>query len=242
MKTWQHLLSVFILAGFSAGCSNKVSVLIIAGGHDFDTIEFFEAFHSLDGIEFASVYYPEALNILQSAEGYSYDVLVFYDFMVDLSPADSAVFTNLTHQGKPMLFLHHALCTFQRWEGYMEMVGGKYVIPEYETDTSLHSDYRHDIRMTVRIVDPVHPVTRGMEDFVIDDEGYSNITVLPGVTPLLRTDHPDASPLIGWAHRSGQSDIVYLMLGHDRHAYQNPSFTRLLDQSIRWLAGDNFLP
>jgi type 1 glutamine amidotransferase len=218
------------------GCSKKVSILIIAGGHSFDTIEFFDIFHSLDGIDFDSVYHPEALAWLQSGQADDYSVLVFYDFIPGLAANDSSVFQDLIRQGKPMLFLHHALCTGQNWDGYMKMVGGRYVMPEYHPDSMAWSDYKHDIRLSVEVADQDHPVTRGMGDFTIHDEGYSNITVLPGVTPLLRTDHPHASPLIGWTHTAGQSKIVYLMLGHDKYAYQNPAYRQLLSQSILWLA------
>jgi len=134
------------------------------------------------------------------------------------------------------LFLHHALCTSQKWDGYMKMVGGRYVMAGYGADSILVSDYRHDIDMEISIVDSHHPVTLGMEAFTIHDEGYSNITVLDGVTPLLTTGHPDSYPVMGWAHSNEQSDIVYLMLGHDRHAYMNPAFKQLLNQSIHWLS------
>jgi type 1 glutamine amidotransferase len=86
------------------------------------------------------------------------------------------------------------------------------------------------------VADPTHPVTLDMEDFTIHDEGYSNIKVLPGVIPLLMTDHPDASPLIGWVNTKDHSRVVYLMLGHDKQAYQNPSYHQLISQSIHWLA------
>jgi type 1 glutamine amidotransferase len=87
----------------------------------------------------------------------------------------------------------------------------------------------------VELVDENHPVTWGMEDFTIHDEGYSNITVLDQVTPLLTSDHPDSSPIIGWAHTRNKSQVVYLMLGHDKYAYQNPAFIQLLENSVYWL-------
>ncbi len=155
----------------------------------------------------------------------------------DLPEADSLVFQNLTMEGKPMLFLHHALCSFQVWDGYMEMLGGKYVMAGPGVDTSLLSDYKHDIDMDIEVVDSQHPITLGMQDFSIHDEGYSNITLAPGILPLLKTDHPDSSPLVGWTKKSDQSTLVYLMLGHDKLAYENPAFKQLLEQSINWLAG-----
>jgi type 1 glutamine amidotransferase len=235
MKGFQFLLVLLFITFSVAGCHRSVRVLLITGGHSFDTLEFFELFRSLDGIEFEAVYQPEALDLLQD-KSQSYDVLVFYDFVVDMPKQDSSIFNELTRKGKSMLFLHHALCTFQDWAGYMEMVGGRYVMPGYQEDSTLLSDYRHDIEMHVTVADPTHPVTLDMEDFTIHDEGYSNIKVLPGVIPLLMTDHPDASPLIGWVNTKDHSRVVYLMLGHDKQAYQNPSYHQLISQSIHWLA------
>ncbi len=228
-------IAMILLASFM-GCSKPVKVLVVLGGHSFDTTEFFDLFQSLGGIEMDSAYYPDAMEWMRSGKTDAYDVLVFYDYMVDLNMADSSVFQNLTRQGKSLLFMHHAICSFQQWEGYMEMLGGKYVMSAPGVDPGDVSDYKHDIDMEIEVVDTGHPVTKGMEVFTIHDEGYSNIRLSQDITPLLSTDHPDSSPLVGWTKTSGQSTVVYLMLGHDRLAYQNPYFTRLVKQSIFWLA------
>ena len=218
------------------GCNKPVNILVVLGGHSFDTTEFFDLFQSLEGIEMDSVYYPDALEIMQNGKCDAYDVLVFYDYMPDLPESDSRVFLNLSSQGKPMLFLHHALCSFQAWEGYMEMLGGKYVMAGPGVDPGDVSDYKHDIDMEIEVVDTGHPITMGMEDFSIHDEGYSNISLAPGIEALLRTGHPDSSPVVGWTWKTDRSSVVYLMLGHDRYAYENPSFKQLVGQSITWLA------
>ena len=118
------LLGVILLASFM-GCTKPVNILVVLGGHDFDTTEFFDLFHTLEGVNMDSVYYPEAMEVMQSGESDAYDVLVFYDYVPDLPEADSTVFLNLTSEGKPLLFLHHALGSFQHWDGYMEMLCGK---------------------------------------------------------------------------------------------------------------------
>lgn len=213
-----------------------VRVLVITGGHDFDTIEFFNAFHALEGIRFDSVSHPQALEMLRSKRAGDYDVLVFYDFIPGMPGRDSLVYGELTRQGKPMLFLHHSLCSFQQWDGYMEMVGGRYYMPDFTEDSLLLSDYKHDIDIPVHVADQSHPVTAGLDSFTIHDEGYSNIKVLPGVKPLLLTEHPDCLPVLGWINTQDQSTVVYLMLGHDKHAYQHPAFRQLVQQAIHWLA------
>ncbi|MFO7669865.1 MAG: ThuA domain-containing protein [Bacteroidales bacterium] len=236
MKTSFLPLAGLVFLTLFTGCNPPVNVLVVVGGHSFDTTDFFYLFNSMEGIKMDSAYYPEAMEMMRSGKTDAYEVLVFYDYMADLPAADSSVFQNMTRQGKPMLFLHHTICSFQLWDGYGEMVGGKYVMPGPGVDPGDVSDYKHDIDMEIEVVDTGHPVTKGMEVFTIHDEGYSNIRLAQDITPLLSTDHPESSPLVGWTKTSGQSTVVYLMLGHDRQAYQNPYFTRLVKQSIFWLA------
>lgn len=230
------LLLLLIFAGLTTACKKQVSVLVITGGHAFDTTEFFATFRSLEGVHFDSVSQPEAMNLLASNRVLNYDVLAFYDFVPDMDQSDSTVFLHLSNLGISMLFLHHSICNFQQWDGYMHMVGGRYHSPGFGTDSLLLSDYRHDIELEMQITDPNHPVTAGIEAFAIRDEGYSNIAYMSGITPLLETDHPDCSPITGWVNSYGHSSIVYLMLGHDKHAYSNEAFKKLLTNSLHWLS------
>ena len=217
-------------------CNQTPKVLLIVGGHEYDTTEFFELFQSLEGVIFDSVSYPQAMDLLKSSKTDDYDVLLFYDFIPDMPLKDSTVFVHLTAQGKSILFLHHAICTFQEWDGYKSMIGGKYVMPEYQTDTFLHSGYRHDIDLSITVIDHSHPVTTGIEDFIIHDEGYSNIQINKEIHPLFGTSHPDCAPLVGWINQADQSTCLYLMFGHDKQAYNNESLHQILNNSIHWLA------
>jgi uncharacterized protein len=56
------------------------------------------------------------------------------------------------------------------------------------------------------------------------------------VTPLLTTTHAKSGKPLAWTRTEGQSRVVYLQLGHDRQAYENPNFQRLVAQSIQWAA------
>jgi hypothetical protein len=136
----------------------------------------------------------------------------------------------------PMIFMHHALCSFQQWEGYQKMVGGKYVKPGFHPDSSLHSGYAHDVDLMIEVLDPSHPVTRGIDEFVIHDEGYYNIQINPGVRPLLGTSHAQCAPLVAWENQWHKSTCLYLMFGHDKQAYSNDHFKLLLSNSIQWLS------
>lgn len=236
LKPFPLVPVILIFLGIISACEKPESVLLVLGGHEYDTTEFFETFGSLDGVDFDSVSHPGAMELLASDQILNYDVVIFYDFIPDMDQSDSTVFLHLSNLGISMLFLHHSLCNFQGWEGYMQMVGGRYHTPGFGTDSLLLSDYRHDIQLEMQITDPNHPVTAGIEAFTIRDEGYSNIAYMPGITTLLETDHPDCSPITGWVNSYDRSTIVYLMLGHDKHAYSNEAFKKLLTNSIHWLS------
>jgi len=219
-----------------AACSKTPEILVITGGHAYDTTEFVEMFQSLEGLAFDTVSYPTALDLLSSASVGKYDVVLFYDYMPDLPLADSLVFQDLTLMGMPMIFMHHALCSFQRWDGYASMVGGKYVMPGHHPDSSLHSGYAHDLDLKIEVLDPSHPVTSGIGEFVIHDEGYYNIQISPEAHPLLGTQHPYCASRVAWENRWNKSTCLYLMFGHDKQAYAHSSLKLLLENSLHYLA------
>lgn len=239
MRSAAHAL-LFILAAFQLNSANaSPRILLITGGHSYDTTAFVDLFHSLQGITFDTISYPRSLTLLQSDSIQHYDVLVHYHYYPDLPKADSSIFLELCKKGIPMLFLHHSICTFQEWDGYMQMVGGKYVMPEYATETIPPSDYRHDLHLQVELLNPAHQITQGVRDFSIIDEGYTHLLIREDIYPLLRTNHPQCSPLIGWINYFHASTIEYLIFGHDHKAYENPEFRLLLQNSVFWLANQN---
>ncbi|MEN8201657.1 MAG: ThuA domain-containing protein [Bacteroidota bacterium] len=234
----RKLIYLSLLAGIAllTACNQKLKVLIVVGGHEYDTIQFFDMFRALETMEFDSVSHPRAMDLLASEQIEKYDLLLFYDFIPQMSVKDSSVYLELTSKGIPLLFMHHSLCTFQEWDGYRQMAGGKYVMPGFGDDTSELSDYAHGLDLDVKILDPDHPVTFGLEEFTIHDEGYSNIMINKEVHPLLGTSHPQCAPLMGWTTQVQNSTCIYLMFGHDRLAYENESLHHLLMNSILWLS------
>lgn len=229
------LLSLLIIAAM--GCKQQkgdghVDLLVVTGGHGYDTAEFIQMFEALPGISFEMALKPEAWEML--AAGKEFDVIAFYDMWKDISEEEKEIFLNEFEKGTGMVFMHHCLASHPEWPEYVHLVGGKYNLPDYTPDSSLRSDYKHDIVLQVRVIDKSHPVTAGLEDFEILDEGYSNTTQLPGMQNLLETSHPDCDRYIGWTHSVNNSKVVYLMGGHDKHAFEHPSFRKLVSNAINY--------
>jgi type 1 glutamine amidotransferase len=159
----------------------------------------------------------------------------------------------LLQQGKPMVFLHHSIASWvHSWPEYVEVVGGacdwgqpiKIRGVEHPKSGFFGKTHQH-----ITVVDKTHPITQGLGDgFDIVDEAYSCPMFEQSVHPLLRTDfvpkdhdlhlNPQTkfSNLAGWVKTAENSPVVYIQMGHDREAWENPSYRTLVDNAIKWAA------
>ena len=233
MKRIQQFLILSVLIFISMSVSAKrLNVLIVTGGHDFDRKSFFEMFDSFQDISYAELKHPEANAQLGTIDPKTFDAVVFYDMPKTITDKEKANYYKLLKLGKGLVFLHHSQCSYQEWNEYKTIVGGKY---HEEKNTPQTSTYQHDITFTVKIANSKHPVTRGIKDFEILDEVYGNTEVLSGVTPLLTTENLQSSKIIGWTHQKENSRIVYIQPGHDKNAFQNKSYRQLVWQAINFV-------
>lgn len=221
------LISCMIFTTCDAQQSQKI--LIVTGGHEYDRQNFLKMFESFDGIEFDEAILPEANQIYASDSIDKYDVLVYYDLFQEISELQKKAFLEMLERGKGIVFLHHSLASYQDWDEFTQIRGGK-----YDLDSST---YAHGQDILVKISDPKHHITRGLEDFLIHEETYNLYEVLPGVYPLIQTDHSESESIIGWTKMYGNSRIVYLQPGHDNNAFSNPNYRKLVQRSIVWAGG-----
>lgn len=236
---------VFTALGLSQGEAQRMNtnkpirILIVTGGHDFEREPFFAMFQSFGDVTYEEVQHPQAHARLTPEAAKSYDVIVLYDMWQPISEEHQEAFVKLLKQGKGLVALHHSLAGYQHWPEYRNIIGGKWHMQKWTQNGQERSPstYQHDVQFKVRIADRKHPVTQGLQDFDIRDETYGNFEVLPKTKPLLTTDEPTSNRVIAWTHTYGRSRVVYIQLGHDRYAYENPHYRRLVHQAIRWVAG-----
>jgi type 1 glutamine amidotransferase len=223
-----------MLASFTGWCQEqtKQRILIITGGHAFEREAFFNIFGDMTDVGYKEVVQPYANQIYDTELMDQYDILLFYDMVQEINDHQKKAFVDLLNEGKGVVFLNHSLVSYQGWDEFEKIIGGRYVLSGPEQDSST---YRHDVELPVEVIDRHHPITKGVDDFVIHDEVYGNFKVLPTVHPLLGTRHPESGDVIGWTNLYGKSRIVYIQLGHDHFAYENPDFRRIIRQSIQWV-------
>ena len=241
----RYFLSFVLICLIASVTSNGITppekpirILVITGGHDYKVNEFNQMLASLGkNIQYQIAELPAAYDMFFPENRAKYDVLVFYHMWQEITEKQALVLADCISQGKPLVALHHSICAYDDWPEYFNIIGGKY----FHKPTTVKGkeypacSYKHDIHFKVRIVNNENPVTKGLTDFEIFDETYKGYYIEDGVTPLLTTDEPSSTPVIGWSKVYGSSRVVTLQSGHDAATFENPNFRQLLKQSVEWV-------
>jgi len=214
------------------------NILILTGGHDYDAPNFYNIFDDMPNIKYDKAEVPKDMDLLAPGLEKKYDLLLTYDMnnFPSITDEQRIRFASLIESGMPLIVMHHSLCGHDNWSLYRQMIGGQYLHKAIEIDGKSYpaSSFKYGLDIDVQVVDKNHPITRGIENFTIRDEGYKNMYIRKGVHVLLKTDHPDATPEVAWTTRYGKAAIFAIALGHDNKAYENPNLRQILHQAIQW--------
>jgi type 1 glutamine amidotransferase len=217
--------------------AKPINILIVTGGHDFDKTNFYKMFDNMPNVKYDKAELPKDMDLLARGLEKKYDLLLTYDMNnFQVSQEQREQFAKLIELGMPLLVMHHSICGYDNWQLYWRMIGGKYLHKPVEIDGKSYpaSSYKHDLDMNIQVADKEHPITRGVENFTIHDEGYKGMYIREGIHVLLKTDHPDATTEVAWTTQYGKSAIFVIALGHDKQSYENPNLRKLLQQGIEW--------
>jgi type 1 glutamine amidotransferase len=227
------------LSGKTAfGEPDKINVVVVTGGHDFEHDPFFALFQGYDDIQYVEAQQKDHSELFEDISNWNYDVIVLYNMSQEISPQRQANFKALLDKGVGLVALHHAEGAFQNWEDYRKIVGTKYPLKPQEIDGVSYQPgtYLHDVDLTVHVRDRKHPITKGIDDFQIHDETYKGLWFAKDNHVLLTTDHPTSDTTIGWTRPYGKTRVVLIQLGHDSKAYANANYRELIARSVRWVA------
>lgn len=95
----------------------------------------------------------------------------------------------------------------------------------------------------VRVVNNEHPITRGIDPFVVNDEQHYVKYDKDPKHILLESENVDGlgyenlgtKSVAGWAYDYGKGRVVFTAVGHTNHAMWNPSYLQLQKQAVDWL-------
>ena len=201
----------------------KMKTLLFAGGtiHDWqgcgDAME--ACLKECDCFDLTRV--DDDLSALEAPNLDPYDLIVFYYTVGEISDAQKNGLLNWVASGKGYAGAHSAADSFRGCPEYRAMVGGHFVT---------HPHFR---QYQVSVVDSEHPITKGLVEFMVEDEQY--------ILDWDKRNHVLASALyqgeampVAWTKSWGQGRLFYLALGHNADACRHEMFKLLLQRGAQW--------
>ena len=133
--------------------------------------------------------------------------------------------------GNGLYCLHNSSHISLSSQTYREVMGGAYIG---------HPPLRP---FKVRVVNRSHPITQGIEDFMVNDEQHyvtydkdpGNIFLQAENIDGLDYDGHGTKSISGWAHEYGKGRVVFTAVGHTIHAMWAPQYLKLQRRAVQWL-------
>ncbi len=140
-----------------------------------------------------------------------------------MTPEQQRAVAAYVENGGAFLNLHNSMGLYPPDGPYLKLVGGRYIG---------HGPLE---RFRVEVVDPEHPVTRGVQPFFVADEQHTPPFDEGRVHLLLRNRSDDGrTAAAGWVREPGRGRLCHLANGHTREALLHPMYQRLLRNAVRW--------
>jgi len=220
---------------------SKIRAVIVVGGHGYDKKHFsamFEAMKDLD-FEIRPAQEKGKPHLFDDVSDFPYDVILLYNMNNKLTAAQGANFLKLLDKGVGLMVLHHAICGFQDWPGWPDLIGARYFLKNemFRGAQGVRSIWKDDVDLKMHVEDANHPITRGLKDYDICDETYGKWRFLPGNHLLVSTKHERSNKQIAWVRPQPNRRVFCMQSGHGANAWKNAGFRHLLSQGIRWVAG-----
>ncbi len=126
--------------------------------------------------------------------------------------------------GGAFLAAHAATVAGESGPRYVELIGGEFV------------EHPPAFSFTVHPVYGRHPITEGIQSFTVHDELYIERLAAPVDLHMVAVDRGTAYPMV-WSRREGKGRVAHVAPGHAAETWENPSYRRLMLQTMRWLIG-----
>ncbi len=153
-----------------------------------------------------------------------YDALLIYANTTRIGKDQEKALLDYVAGGGGFVPLHCALFCFLNSPAYIALVGAqfqKHGTGEFETT----------------VVDPDHPIIKGLEPFRTWDETYVHTRHNTKDRHVLQTRNDQAgSEPWTWTRTHGKGRVFYTAYGHDARTWGHPGFHDLLERGIRWAA------
>lgn len=241
MNTWVKLAGMGVLAfsvAAQAADAKKIKVLLITGddvapAHNWR--EMADATREvLDKSGKFEVKVCEDAAILESKKALDrYDV-VFLSLYNAKTPtlADGAKenLLNYVKDGKGFAISHLSSASFKEWPEFKSLCGRNWVMGK--SGHGPRSVFKAEIK------DKDHPITKGLENFDMDDELYAK---MQGDLPIhvlvtADSDWSNKTEPLAFILEYGKGRVFHETFGHDGKAIKTPSVQKLIVRGAEWAA------
>ena len=138
---------------------------------------------------------------------------------------------NFVEAGHGLYALHNTSHISLSSRDFREVMGGAYLG---------HPPLRP---FRVHVVNLEHPITKGVHDFMVNDEQHYVAYDGDPKHIILRSENIDglvfenlgASAISGWAYDYGQGRVVFTAVGHTLHAMWQADYQKIQRNAVRWL-------
>jgi type 1 glutamine amidotransferase len=139
-----------------------------------------------------------------------------------MTPEQEQAVVQFVENGGGFLNLHNSLGLYPEGGPYLKLAGGRY------------TGHGPLARFRVEVLDPDHPVTRGVQAFSVADEQHAPIHDKK-VHLLLQSRADDGkTAAAGWVLEPGRGRLCHLAPGHTREALLQPMYQVLLRNAVNW--------
>jgi len=154
-----------------------------------------------------------------------YDVFMMYGNRTGLTPLQEKALLGFVNSGGGFVAVHSTSASFNDSDAFVSLVGGAF------------KAHGTGVFKTDRLASN-HPVFKNVPNFESWDETYVHIKHNPDKKVLsVRTEGDHEEPWT-WVRNQGDGRVFYTAWGHDERTWGKPGFQKLLEQGIRWTAGN----
>ena len=148
-----------------------------------------------------------------------------------ITPEQGKAVRNFVNNGGAALLFHNVTYISPHNDDFRDVLGAV---------TQQHPPIR---KFRVKIVKKDHPITRGVNDFVVTDEQHYMTYQKDPKYLLMQSVNEDGlsfkdlgtTSAAGWAYDYGKGRVCYLAPGHLMTALWNPEYVKLQKNAVRWL-------
>ena len=152
-----------------------------------------------------------------------------------ITEEQGAAVKGFVETGGALYALHNSSHISLSSKDYREVMGGAYI------------DHPALRPFKVSVVNKEHPITRGVQDFMVNDEQHfvtydkdPKYIVLrseniDGLTDISEGKDLGTKAIAGWAYDFGKGRVVFTAVGHTLHALWQPEYFKLQKNAVKWL-------